>query len=287
MINFDDYVNENKTKHNKNWPYIPDHPYRILIIGGSGSGKTNLLLNLIENQPDIDKIYLYAKDPYEAKYQYLINKREGVGINHFKDFKAFIEFSNDMHDVYKNINYYNPDRENKILIVFDDMIADTIQNKKLNSKVTELFIRGRKLNISLVFITQSYFKVPKDVRLNTTHFFITKILSKRELQQIAINHSLDINTENFLNIYRKCTAELYSLYVNDTTLASDNPLKFRKNIFWSRYNKKWQLMIRLGMKNYSTILIEKQLKYQPYHLVKFTNMNILLVKIYYHPINNK
>ena len=187
MINFDDYVNENKTKHNKNWPYIPDHPYRILIIGGSGSGKTNLLLNLIENQPDIDKIYLYAKDPYEAKYQYLINKREGVGINHFKDFKAFIEFSNDMHDVYKNINYYNPDRENKILIVFDDMIADTIQNKKLNSKVTELFIRGRKLNISLVFITQSYFKVPKDVRLNTTHFFITKILSKRELQQIAID----------------------------------------------------------------------------------------------------
>ena len=153
----------------------------------SGSGKTNALLNLLKNQPDIDKIYLYAKDPDKAKYQYLINKREGVGINHFKDFKAFIEFSNDMHDVYKNINYYNPDRENKILIVFDDMIADTIQNKKLNSKVTELFIRGRKLNISLVFITQSYFKVAKDDRLNTTHFFITKILSKRELQQIAID----------------------------------------------------------------------------------------------------
>ena len=153
----------------------------------SGSGKTNALLNLLKNQPDIDKIYLYAKDPDKAKYQYLINKREGVGINHFKDFKAFIEFSNDMHDVYKNINYYNPDRENKILIVFDDMIADTIQNNKLNSKVTELFIRGRKLNISLVFITQSYFKVAKDDRLNTTHFFITKILSKRELQQIAID----------------------------------------------------------------------------------------------------
>ena len=83
MINFDDYINENKTKHNKNWPYTPDHPYRILIIGGSGSGKTNVLLNLIENQPDIDKLYLYAKDPYEAKYQYLISKREGVGINHF------------------------------------------------------------------------------------------------------------------------------------------------------------------------------------------------------------
>ena len=189
-ISFDDIVNENKTKHNKNWPYIPDHPYRILIIGGSGSGKTNVLLNLIENQPDIDKIYLYAKDPYEAKYQYLINKREGVGINHFKDLKVFIEYSNDMHDIYMNINHYNPDKENKILTVFDDMIADMIQNKELNSIVTELFIRGRKLNISLVFITQSYFKVPKDVRLNTTHFFITKILSKRELQQTAIIHQI-------------------------------------------------------------------------------------------------
>ena len=104
MINFDNYVNENKTRHNKTWPYIPDHPYRILIIGGSGSGKTNLLLHLIENQPDIDKIYLYAKDPYEAKYQYLINKRESVGINHFNNPKAFIEYSNDMRDVYKNIN---------------------------------------------------------------------------------------------------------------------------------------------------------------------------------------
>ena len=160
MINFDDYFHENKTVHNKNWPYIPDHPYRILIIGGSGSGKANALLNLIDNQPDIDKIYLYAKDPYEGKYQYLINKREGVGINHFKDLKAFIEYSNDMHDVYKNINNYNPDKENKILIVFDDMIADMIQNKKLNSIATELFIRGRKLNISTVLITQSYFKVP-------------------------------------------------------------------------------------------------------------------------------
>ena len=94
-----------------------------------------------------------------------------------------------MHDVYKNINYYNPNKENKILIVFDDMIADMIHNKKLNSIVTELFIRGRKLNISLVFITQSYFKVQKDVRLNATHFFITKIPNNRELRDISINHS--------------------------------------------------------------------------------------------------
>ena len=149
MINFDDYPNENKTmqelrSHNLKWPYNSDHPYRILIIGGSGSGKTNALLNLINNQPDIDKIYLYAKDPYEAKYQYLINKREGVGINHFNDPKAFIEYSNDMQDVYKNIDEYNIDKERKILIVFDDMIANMIIHKKLNSIVTELFIGVEK-----------------------------------------------------------------------------------------------------------------------------------------------
>ena len=99
MINFDDYTNENKRKHNPDWPDIPDHPCRILIIGGSGSGKTNALFNLINNQPDIDKIYLYAKDPYEDKYQCLIKKRESIGIKHFNDPKAFIEYSNDMHDV--------------------------------------------------------------------------------------------------------------------------------------------------------------------------------------------
>ena len=143
MINFGTYANENKTKHDKNWPYIQDHPYRILILGGSRSGKTNLLLNLIENKPDFDKIYLYTKDPYESKYQFLINKREGVGLNQFNDPKTFIEYSNDMHDVDRNNNEYNPYKENKILIVFDDMIADMIHNKKLNSIVAELFIRGR------------------------------------------------------------------------------------------------------------------------------------------------
>ena len=135
MINFDNYVSENKTKHNKNWPYIPDYPYKILIIGSSGSGKTNVLLNLIENQPDIDKVYLYARDPYKVKYQYLINKRENAGINHFNDPKAFIEYSNDTSDVYKNIDECNPDKEKKILIVFDDMIADMINNKKPKSAI--------------------------------------------------------------------------------------------------------------------------------------------------------
>ena len=132
-------------------------------MGGSGSGKTNALLNVINNQPDIDKIYLYAKDPYEAKYQYLINKQEKVGLNHYDDPKAFMEYSNNMHEVYKSIEDYNPRKNRKVLIVFDDMIADMIDNKKLNLIVTELFIRGRKLNISIVFIAQSYFKVLKDV----------------------------------------------------------------------------------------------------------------------------
>ena len=106
-----------------------------------------------------------------------------------------------------------------------------INNKRLNSIVSELFITGRKLNISLAFITQSYFKVPKDVRLNTTHFFIMKIPNKRELQQIALNHSSDIDFKDFIKIYKKCTDEPYSFLVNDTTLASDNPLRFRKNLY--------------------------------------------------------
>ena len=230
MINFDEYTNENIIEHNLKWSYIPDHPYRILIIGGSGSGKTNVLLNLINNQPDIDKIYLYAKDPYEKKYQYLIKKREKVGLNRFNDPKAFMECSNDLQDVYENIEDYNPIKKRKILIVFDDMIADMINNNKLYPVVTKLFIRGRKLNISIVFITQSYFKVPKDVRLNSTHFFIMKVPNKRELQQIALNHSSDIEFKDFMNIYKKCTKEPYSFLVNDKTLPSDDPLRFRKNL---------------------------------------------------------
>ena len=148
---------------------------------------------------------MYAKDPYESKYQYLINKREKVGLNHYDDTKAFIEYSNDMQVVYKNIEEYNPGKKRKVLLVFDDMVADMINNKKLNPVVTELFIRGRKPNISIVFITpkEPYFKVPKEVRVNTTHFFIMKIPNKRELQQIALNHSSDIDFKDFMKIYKK------------------------------------------------------------------------------------
>ena len=207
-------------QHNRKWPHIPDHRYRISVRGGSWSGKTTALLNIINNQTDINEIYLYAKDPYEVKYQYLINKREKVGLDHF----------NDMQDVYKNIEEYNLGKKHKILIVLDDMIADMINNKKLNPVVTEWFIRGRKLIISVVFITKSYCKVPKDVRLNSTHFFIMEIPNNGELQQIALGHSSDIYFKNFMKIYKKCTAEQFSFLVNDTTLPSDNPLRFRKNI---------------------------------------------------------
>ena len=126
-----------------------------------------------------------------------------------------MEYSNDMQDVYKNIEECSLGRKCKALIVLDDMIADMINNKKLNPVVTELFIRGRKLNISIVFITQSYFKGPKEVRLNTTHFFIMKIPNKRELQQIALNHLSDIDFMDSIKIYKKYTAEQCSFIVND------------------------------------------------------------------------
>ena len=124
-------------------------------------------------------MYLYAKYPYKPNYYFLIRKHEKVGLKHYDDLKAFIEYSNDMQDVHKYIEEHNPGKKRKLLIVLDDMIADMISNKKLNSIVTKILIRGRKLNISLVFITQSYFKVPKDVRLNSTHYFIMKIPNKR------------------------------------------------------------------------------------------------------------
>ena len=129
------------------------------------------------------------------------------------------------------IKTYNPNKKRKILIVFDDMIAHMLSNKKLNPIVTELFIRGRKLNISLVFITQSYFAIRKNIRLNSTHYFIMKIPNKRKLHQIAFIHSSGIDFKDFLNLYKKFTAKPYSFLVIDATLSSDNLLRFRKNLF--------------------------------------------------------
>ena len=133
MINLDNITNENNKNHNEKWPYLPDHPYRILIIGGSGSGKTNTLLYLINEQNDIDKIYLYARDLNEPKHKILFKKREDAGIKHLNDPNAFAECSNTMDDVYENIHDYNLSRKRKILIVFDDMIADIMKNKIFQS----------------------------------------------------------------------------------------------------------------------------------------------------------
>ena len=135
-----------------------------------------------------------------------------------------------MDDIYKNIEEYNSNKKRKILIVFDDMIADMISNKKLNPILTELIIRSRKLNISLTFITQSYFPVPKNIRLNSTHYVIMKILNKREFQQIAFNHSSGIGFKDFMNLYKKCNAKPYSFLVIDATIASDNHSRFRMNL---------------------------------------------------------
>ena len=231
MINLDNIVNDNNKKHTEKWPYMPDHPYRILIIGGSGSGKTNTLLNLINEQRDMDKIYLYAKDLGESKYEHLIKNRKNAGVKHLNDAKVFIDCSNTMNDVYENIDLYNPSRQRKVLIVVDDMVADIMTNKKFQSIIKELFIRCRKINISLVFITQSYFSVSKDARLNSTHYFIMKINNKRELQNISINHSADNDYKDFIKIYRECTKEPYNFLTIDTTLPSTNTLRFRKNLF--------------------------------------------------------
>ena len=226
MINLDNIINENNEEHNKKWPYILDHPYRIFIIGGSGSGKTNTLLNLINEQKDIDKIYLYAKDLNEPKYEYLIKNRENAGIKHVNDGNAFIEYFNTMDGVYKNIDEYkNPNRRRKI-IVFDDMIADIMISKKFHAIIKELLIRCRKINISLVFITQSYFSVSKDVKLSSANYFIMKINNKREIQNIAIDHSGDIDYKDFMKIYREWTKEPYNFLTIDITLPSSNPYLF-------------------------------------------------------------
>ena len=194
------------------------------------------MLKLRNEKDDIDKIYLYTKDLSEPKYESLIKNRENTGIKHLNDSSAFIECSNTMDDVYENINDYNSSRKRKILIVFDDMIADIMSNKKFQAIIKDLFIRCRKLNISLVFIMQSYFSVPKDVRLNSAHYLIMKINNQRELQFFSINHSADIDYKDFMKIYREHTKELYSFLMIDTTLPANNPLRFRKNLLSSYKN---------------------------------------------------
>ena len=219
MFNLDDITEKND---NKDWSY------RKLIIGPSGSGKTNYLLNSIQKDNSIvDKIYLYAKDLEESKFQFLIDKKEKVGLKKLKDQNAFIEHSSTMDDIFENIEDYNRKRKRKVLIVFDDMTSYVMSNKKAQQVLKDLFIRCRKLNISFFFLTQSYFNVTKDVRLNCTHYIIFKLNNKRELQTIAINHSADIDYKDFIKIYRDCTKEPFNFLTIDTTQPVDK--RFKKN----------------------------------------------------------
>ena len=199
----------------------------MLIIGPSGSGKTNNLLHLINNFHPIDKIYLYAKDMDEKKYQYLINKREQVGMKNLNDPHAFIEYSNDMNDILEDINNYNKNRDEKVLILFDDMIADIMRSEKFKAIVKEIFIRCRKLNISIVFITQSYFRTPKDARLNSTHYILMKMGNKKELKSIAEENSGHLDFKDSLKIYNYCTNELYWFMMVDTRPTAR--VTFKKN----------------------------------------------------------
>ena len=228
MFNFD-YIKKEMKEHNPKWPDIPDHPYRILMIGGSGSGKTNALLNLINHKLNIDKFDLHAKDPYDAKYQFLTNKQESTGLNNLYYSKGSIKYLNDMGDIYRNFEEYNPNKKRKTLIVMMIWLLIQLVIKKLNPIVNELFIRRRKLNVSLVFIIQSYFAIPKNIRLNSTDYLVMRIPDKRELQQIAFNHLSHNDFKDFMNLCKKCTEKPYFLII-DTNLASESSSRFRKNL---------------------------------------------------------
>ena len=222
MLNLDNIVSNKKKSSSEN----DDWPFRMLIIGPSGprSGKTNTLLHLIDKFHPIDKIYLYPKDTDEDKYQYLINKREQTGIKNLNDPHTFIEYLSDMNDVLEDINNYNKKRDKKVLIIFDDMIADIMRSEKFKAIFKELFIRCRKLNISIVFITQCYFRTPKDVRLNSTHYILMKIGNKKELKSIAEENSGHLD---FLKIYNHCTDKPYSFMMVDT--RPNARVTFKKN----------------------------------------------------------
>ena len=167
MFNLDAIANKNNKDDDNKWSC------KMLIVGPSRSRKTNAILNLIQKQDNdnvIDKIYLYANDLSEPKYQFSIKKREDARIKNLGNPGAFIQYSSTMDDVYNNIDDYNPRRNKKNFIVFDNMVADIMTNKRFQTIIKELFIRCRKLNISPVFITQSYFSFPKEVRSNSTHY---------------------------------------------------------------------------------------------------------------------
>ena len=221
MLNLDSIVSNKNTSSSKDTTESSSSernngPFRMLIIGSSGSGKTNTLLHLINNLHPIDKIYLYAKDIHEPKYEYLINKREQAGIKNLNDPHAFIEYSDDMNDVLDDINDYNKNRDKKVLIVFDDMIADIEYNKNFKRIIKELFYRAHKINVSIVFITQSYFRILKDARLNSTHYILMRIGNKKELKIIAEEKSGHLDHKDFIKMYNYCSKDPYSFMTINT-----------------------------------------------------------------------
>ena len=228
MFSLDDFTNNNNEHHK--WQYSPDHSYRMLTI--ENLDREKLTICLIDKRTSyfpIDKIYLFARNLNEPKYHLLIKKREEAGI-YINELKAFIEYSNTMDDAYNSISNYDPKRKRKILIVFDDMIAYINTNKTFHAIVKKLFLRCRKLNIelSLLFLSHNIsFLFQKEVRLNST-LLIMKIYNKRELQNIAIKHSIDIDYQNCMKIFQKSTNKLF--FNIDITLPAHNHLRFRKNL---------------------------------------------------------
>ena len=185
MFNLDDDTNENNKDHNLKWPFIPDHLYRILIIGVLDQKKTNVLLNLISQQDNIDKIYLYAKDLSQPKYEFLIKKCKDA-TKHLNDLKAFIECSNTMDDVYENIDDYNSNRQRKFLIVFDDIIADIMANKKIQTIIKELFIRCKYLFIRYL-ISKSYSNTYHDGTSAFFNIFSEKYLRLNDIELFGLS----------------------------------------------------------------------------------------------------
>ena len=223
MLNLDNIVsnkNENKDTTGSSSSERNNWPFRMLTIGPSGSGKTNTLLHLINNLHLIDKIYLYTKDIHGPKYKYLINKREQAGIKNLNDPHAFIEYSDDMDDVLDD----NKNRDKKVLIVFDDVIADIECNKKFKRIIKELFYRARKINVSIVFITQSYFRALKDARLNSTHILM-KVNNKKELKRTTEEKSGHLDYKDFFKMYNYCIREPYSFMLIDKRPTASVNLK--------------------------------------------------------------
>ena len=215
--NYYDKLPKATKQYRNHCKYMPQHPFRMTIVGPSNSGKTNILIHIIKTCQNFDKIYLYAKKLDEPLYQYLIKHWGDIGTRYGLN---LIEYSN---DISQTIDVDQIDENKQNLLIFDDMVTE----KHLKG-VEELFIRGRKQNASIIFISQSYFSIPKNIRLNCDYFVITKMGNKKELIEIAKDHTTDINNDKFKEIYREATKDPYSVLVIDLK-TQDPKMKYKKN----------------------------------------------------------